>query len=566
MPTDVMTVLLGHRQAVTTAQLLARLRRAGLAHDQTARLGPLLGSRPVRLWTLTAAGRAFVASRGPSAHANDAFQKPYGEPERWRDPARQRDVPLLVACYRLLARVAAGVGQPVRVRAWEHPWIRTMTPTDGGRRRRIRLPAAAVLQSRQGGDEQPLRLLLLPDVGTAPLASYRPALQALIDMRRTVLIEEADEPVLIVGVATSPCSSTGRAQAWQSLLQEVARRADDRPLRARVFARETWLASNRNEDDQRLPGQVDEVFAMVARHPLMTRQQLATLLRTSTRRIARLETDLIERGWLRPVTSDTLPPSRALLTHDQVRRLGPVELTAAGRQEAARRLLVPAGLARRRHGVMVSEASTGRFLRHLHHTLGANGFFVDLAAAARLVTSRGGDDELVEWRSAAACARGRFRPDGYGCYQRGAWRFGFFLEYDRGTEKPGQYAAKLATYYRYRDSGAYRRDYEGFPTLLVVTTSDLAEARVALQAWLVQQRHSAAPLSVFLTTTKKIQACREGVLGPIWRSPAAPWALEPARMCWLPPPRRHERTDSRTATQSTRELSVVAKANTGLRG
>jgi len=99
-----------------------------------------------------------------------------------------------------------------------------------------------------------------------------------------------------------------------------------------------------------------------------------------------------------------------------------------------------------------------------------------------------------------------------------------------------QYATKLTTYYRYRNSGAYRRDYQSFPTLLVVTTSELAEARLAHQAYLAQQRHSAAPLSVFLTSTNHIQACREGVLGPIWRSPAAPWALEPARLCWLPRP------------------------------
>ena len=183
---------------------------------------------------------------------------------------------------------------------------------------------------------------------------------------------------------------------------------------------------------------------------------------------------------------------------------------------------------------MVSEASTGRFLRHLHHTLGANGFFVDLAAAARLVTSRGGDEALVDWRSAAACARGRFRPDGYGCYQRGPWRFGFFLEYDRGTEKPGQYAAKLATYYRYRDSGAYRRDYAGFPTLLVVTTSDAAEARFTQQAYLAQQRYGGMPLVMFLTTEGRIHVHPEGALRPIWRTAAAPWAVEPARVCWLP--------------------------------
>ena len=117
MPTDLVGVLLGHRQAVTTAQLLARLRRAGLANYQASRLGPLLGSRPVRLWTLTADGRAFLASRGPAPTPEGAGQMRYGEPERWRDPARQRDVPLLVACYRLLAQVATGFDRPVHVSA-----------------------------------------------------------------------------------------------------------------------------------------------------------------------------------------------------------------------------------------------------------------------------------------------------------------------------------------------------------------------------------------------------------------------------------------------------------------
>jgi hypothetical protein len=177
------------------------------------------------------------------------------------------------------------------------------------------------------------------------------------------------------------------------------------------------------------------------------------------------------------------------------------------------------------------------FLRQLAHTLGANAVFVAFVSAARRATDGGCGDALEEWRCAAACARGRFRPDGYGCYRRHRSRFGFFLEFDRGTEKPGEYAAKLAAYYRYRDSAEAKREYDGFPTLLVVTTRAAAEDRFAYQAYVVQQRHCTAPLSVFLTTTSRIQACRDGVLGPIWRSPAAPWALEPARVCWLP--RRH---------------------------
>jgi len=42
----------------------------------------------------------------------------------------------------------------------------------------------------------------------------------------------------------------------------------------------------------------------------------------------------------------------------------------------------------------------------------------------------------------ADSASGRFRPDGYGCYRRGC-AVRFFLEFDRGTVKPREYAAKL---------------------------------------------------------------------------------------------------------------------------
>ncbi len=531
MPTEVLGVLLGHRQAVTTAQLLARLQRAGLAAYQVSRLGPLLGSRPVRLWTLTGAGRAFVASRDLASPAGEeARDGLYGKPERWRDPARQRDVPMLVACYRLLATVASDLRRPVRVCIWEHPWVRSVTPTGARRRRSVRLPAAAVLQSRRESDGQAVRVLLLPDVGTAPLGSYRPTLQALIALRRTALTRDEDEPLLLVGIASAARTSTTRAQAWQSLLLEVTRSADERPLRARVLTLADSPATGRDDDGRRSRVQVDLVFALVARHPLLTRQQLASLLRTSTARIARLETELMERGWLRPVTvnrGDLLPNAT-----NQVQRLGLVELSEAGRQEAARRLLLPTGLARRRHGLVHADANTRRFLRHLQHTLGANTFFVDLAAAATRVTSRGGEEALVEWRSAAACAHGRFRPDGYGCYRRGPWRFGFFLEYDRGTERSSQYAAKLATYHRYRDTGAFKRDYQGFPNLLVVTISELAEARFAHQADLVAKQRGSERLSIFLTTTWLIDSHPEGVLGPIWRGERLTSGSQ--RGYWLP--------------------------------
>ena len=537
MPGEVLAVLLGHRRVASTMQLLARLRRAGLVRGQLVRLGALAGS-PVRLWTLTAAGSQFIAGSAAGSITPARSSVRYGEPpEHWRDPARQRDIPLLLACYRLLAAVAGSLEQPVRVCAFEHPWIRTVAPIQGNRRLHVRAPAAAVLQDCQPDGGPPVGLLLVPDVGTAPLSSYRPMLQALLEWRRRALtgVDVGDEPVLVVGVATRPSLSAARVQAWRSLLHKLARRSDEQPLHACVFECPTLLARLVDARDKRAAGQVDEVFALVARHPLLTRQQLAALMSTSTRRIARVESDLIECGWLCPVPAKHLPLPANQASHNQLQRLELVELTDAGRREAARRLLVPAGMARRRHGLIHTAAARRRLLLHLQHTVGANRFFVDLASAAVQVTRRGGDEALVEWRSAAACARGRFRPDGYGCYRRGPWLFGFFLEFDRGTERSSQYAAKLATYYRYRDSSAFKGDFASFPTLLVVTTSELAEMRFAREAYLAQQRHGGTPLQVFLTASARIRHHPTGALGPIWRGPGAgPCADDFGRGCWLP--------------------------------
>jgi hypothetical protein len=77
--------------------------------------------------------------------------------------------------------------------------------------------------------------------------------------------------------------------------------------------------------------------------------------------------------------------------------------------------------------------------------------------------------------------------------------------------------------------------YQTFPTVLVVTTSDIAEARFAHQACLAQQRHGGAPLPVFLTTIDRVRANPEGALGSIWRAPGSDArAARQTRVHWLP--------------------------------
>jgi protein involved in plasmid replication-relaxation len=108
-------------------------------------------------------------------------------------------------------------------------------------------------------------------------------------------------------------------------------------------------------------------------------------------------------------------------------------------------------------------------------------------------------------------------------------RYGFFLEYDRGTETAGKYAAKFRAYYRYRDSGEARRDYDGFPTLLFVTTDPKAEDRIAEQAYRAWFVRGGDPLAILITTTDRIAHHREGIVGPLWQTPA-----DPDRHYWSP--------------------------------
>src|SRR6266511_3328259 len=90
LPTDVVAGLLRMRHASSAAQLLLRLRIAGLAHFETAKPGPLVDSRRVRLWTLTRDGHAFLDTRGLAGSSEADNLLPYGRPARWPEAARQR--------------------------------------------------------------------------------------------------------------------------------------------------------------------------------------------------------------------------------------------------------------------------------------------------------------------------------------------------------------------------------------------------------------------------------------------------------------------------------------------
>ena len=313
-------------------------------------------------------------------------------------------------------------------------------------------------------------MLLLPDLGTAPVGRHRALVRRLLELRAAAGDPRLVEPVLTIATP-DPDGRGGRAAAWRRLLAEVAAQEQEPPLRCRVLTWEQVAAlswSGQAAGAQTTSSQ--QLLDLVGRHPCLSLDQLAALLGTSRHRTARLREELVDRGWLRPIPATDIPPAALARLEQEPAALALTELTPLGRRVLAGWLGLNGPTAARHHGLSGGQDWAGRrqrLLRTLAHTLGTNDVFVALAVAARRATARGQDEALEEWRSATACERRLCKPDGYGRYRRGRATLCFFLEYDRATERAASYAAKFDAYYRYRASRQAARDYAGFPTVLV---------------------------------------------------------------------------------------------------
>jgi len=124
------------------------------------------------------------------------------------------------------------------------------------------------------------------------------------------------------------------------------------------------------------------------------------------------------------------------------------------------------------------------------------------------------------------------RVSGYWTYHRNDRRFGFFLEFDRGTMNRRDYFKKLSAYYDYAVTRRFERDYYGYPTILIVTTSNAAEERIARVARAAAIGRGVS-LPMLLTCRWRIDdpTSPHGLLGRIWRVPDADFD---DRRCWLP--------------------------------
>jgi hypothetical protein len=254
------------------------------------------------------------------------------------------------------------------------------------------------------------------------------------------------------------------------------------------------------------------VLDLVARHPFLPPAAAGEVLGGDVRWARRRCGWLVHRGLVR-----VLPPDE--LASDLHRKDDLLEATVRGLTLLAGPLGLSLATAVRYHGLAGGGRETPvgprrALLAHLAHTLGADGVFATVASAARLQR----DGALLEWRNAAACARGRMRPDGYGLLCLGRSQHGFFLEFDRGTVHAAALRAKFAAYHRYQSSGGASREYDSFPTILVVTTGPGSEQRI-VDALRATAAGRGSRLDVLVTTVAWIDNDSQGPFGSIWFDP-----------------------------------------------
>lgn len=466
----------------------------------------------------------------------------------------------LNALYALLATSCRlGEGAP-RLVAWERPWRARFRPRLARAEVGVSLPGYARLV--WGEDE--LELLLLPDLATYPVRAQR---LTLLRLAQLGVVSPGQLPTLLIATIDAERAAAWRAMVgeayrvrgagplpmlvveWAALEDELtsclvprpgAGPADggisvdqDPPPRTQAFPSAGRLVGDPTavkpaaRDGRVVLGQLalrllpsdHRLLDTLGRHPFLSAAELGMLLGWTPAWADNRCRRLWRQGLLLRMSGGETTPTGARVLW---------EVSAVGLRLVAARQGLSLAAAVRYNGLAGGGpreplGSRANLARHLPHTRGANAVFVSLAATAARLRGLGYDDELEEWRSAAACARRAMRPDGYGIYRHAGLAYGFFLEYDRGTTNRRDYLRKMAAYFDHLGRGRHKADYGTFPTVLFVATDDATERRIADA--LSRAGKGRPPLPALLTSEWRLADKRSdrGLLGSVWREPEAAW-------------------------------------------
>lgn len=244
VPVDAFADLAGLSGKSSAYQQLARLLQAGLAQVRRVDPGYLVGERRLGCWTITDAGTRLLAGVTKPDVQESPLQsrRDVGGP-RGKAWIGSRDLPLLIATYRLLASVVverSACGH-VEVARWEWPWVRAWHSCPDDRPQRVEIPAGALLMVREaaadsGQHRDHLRqVLFVPDLGSAPVVHYREMLRRLVTFCEHAIV--AQELLDVVIATLSRDDAPSRGEAWLELFDRIARQRGENPFAVRVV---TW--------------------------------------------------------------------------------------------------------------------------------------------------------------------------------------------------------------------------------------------------------------------------------------------------------------------------------------
>lgn len=250
------------------------------------------------------------------------------------------------------------------------------------------------------------------------------------------------------------------------------------------------------------------ILRLLLAHPLLSDEELATLLHLQ-RRSSRCTLYALHRlGCLEPVSTEA--GKRWHLCKRGLR------LIAATNQIDIRNFAVTSDDEAARETPTMVLRGEAWLVQHIQHAAGIYGFFTSLAQAARQES----EQELCWWETGAACERRylvgeqwyNLRPDALAGYRVGLKQIRFWLEWDRGTMNGRDLAIKFTSYAQYISSREWARERSILPLLLCVAP-DIAQERRMQRVAQARFRPAHGPM---LWTTTEVLLQERGPLAPIW--------------------------------------------------
>jgi predicted transcriptional regulator len=251
-----------------------------------------------------------------------------------------------------------------------------------------------------------------------------------------------------------------------------------------------------------------KILGLMLAHPLLSDEELASLLHLQQKSVRCSLYNLHQLGCLEPIATEA--GKRWHLCGRGLRLVA-----AANHMHICNVATLPDNEAESETSTVVQRGEAW-LLQRIQHTAGIYGFFASLAQAARPEEGQA----LWWWETGPVCERRyqvgeqwyNLRPDALAEYRVGQQQMRFWLEWDRGTMNVRDLAVKFTSYASYIASREWARERSMLPVLVCVAPDISQERRMHR----VALARLITPTGLVVWTTTEVLLNKQGPLAPIW--------------------------------------------------